>query len=455
MSLVADSEAPVGGGAESEAPSFRRAVIWLASLGAFFYLSYGGANWLTSLKPYVPTVVFDWERHVPFLDWTIVPYWSTNAFYAASVFICRTRRELETHCRRLLTAQIIAVCCFMVFPLRFSWPKPQTSGLFGFMFDALGAFDKPFNQAPSLHVALTVILFDLYRRHLPRFAIPLFVGWSGLVIVSTMTTYQHHFVDLPTGALLGFLCLWAIPDHGTPPLAAMHLTRDADRRKLAFRYAGGATILVALITIGVAVTGANPAWLWLLWPALAFAMVALAYAVIGPALFQKRENGDVSFAARILLAPYRLGAFINSRLWTRRDRKPAMISDGVSIGRFPTKRDLRDSGFRSVIDLTAEFAGPSSTNGWRAFPMLDLVAPPPETLAEAADAIEAARIQGPALVCCALGYGRSVAAVASWLLRTRRCGTAAEAISLLKRARPRLALSGAQVAAIEKAAHAS
>jgi protein-tyrosine phosphatase len=455
LSLVADSEAPVEAAVGSEIPSFRRALLWLASLGAFFYLSYGGANWLASLKPYVPTVVFSWERHVPFLDWTIVPYWSTNAFYAASVFICRTRRELDTHCRRLLTAQIIAVCCFIVFPLRFSWPKPETSGLFGFMFDALGAFDKPFNQAPSLHVALTVILFDLYRRHLPRFTIPLFAAWSGLVIVSTMTTYQHHFVDLPTGALLGFICLWAFPDHGAPPLATMRLTRDTDRRKLAFRYAAGAAILLALTTISMSVAGANPAWLWLLWPVLALAMVALAYAAIGPMLFQKRGNGEVSIAAQILLAPYRLGAFVNSWLWTRRDRRPAMISDDVSIGRFPTKRDLRASDFRSVIDLTAEFAAPSCTKDWRAIPMLDLAAPPPENLVQAADAIEAARTHGPTLVCCALGYGRSVAAVATWLLRTRRCGTVAEAVSLLKMARPRLALSDAQVAAIEKAAHAA
>ena len=30
-------------------------------------------------------------------------------------------------------------------------------GFAGFLFRALGAFDKPFNQAPSLHIALLVI----------------------------------------------------------------------------------------------------------------------------------------------------------------------------------------------------------------------------------------------------------------------------------------------------------
>jgi hypothetical protein len=28
---------------------------------------------------------------------------------------------------------------------------------------------------------------------------------------SVLTTYQHHFIDIPTGALLGVLCVWAWP----------------------------------------------------------------------------------------------------------------------------------------------------------------------------------------------------------------------------------------------------
>ena len=32
--------------------------------------------------------------------------------------MCATRAELDTHGRRLLTAQIVAVACFILFPLR-------------------------------------------------------------------------------------------------------------------------------------------------------------------------------------------------------------------------------------------------------------------------------------------------------------------------------------------------
>jgi membrane-associated phospholipid phosphatase len=211
-----------------------RKLAWLVVGGLFFYVSYDGANWLTSLRAHVPVMMFNWERSIPFLPWTIVPYWTTNFLVALSVCCCRDKTELDSHVCRLLTAQVIAITCFLAFPLQESLAKPATSGIVGFLFTALGAVDKPFNQAPSLHVASTVIMFDLYARVLPRWTLPSVGGWSLLIVVSTLTTWQHHFIDLPTGALLGLFCLWLwLPRGGTRlteiakrlrPIAAKALT---------------------------------------------------------------------------------------------------------------------------------------------------------------------------------------------------------------------------------------
>ena len=116
----------------------------------------------------VGSVVFAWERRIPFLPWTIIPYWSIDILYGISLFVCTSERELDTHARRLLTAQVIAVTCFILFPLTFTFARPEADGLAGLLFDSLGRFDKPFNQAPSLHIALLVILWDRYARHVPR-----------------------------------------------------------------------------------------------------------------------------------------------------------------------------------------------------------------------------------------------------------------------------------------------
>ena len=68
--------------------------------------------------------------------------------------------------------------------------------------------------------------------------------------------------------------------------------------------------------------------------------------------------------------------------------------------------------------------------------MLDLVAPRPAHLRNAADCVERARPAGRVLVCCALGYSRSATAIVAWLLMTRRAASADEAIALVRKARP-------------------
>ncbi len=198
---------------------WRRATVWLITLSTFFYLSYGFANWLSSLRGNVPTIVFAWEHRIPFLAWTIVPYWSTHVLFALSFYVCRRRAELDNHAKRLLTAQAIAVACFILFPLRISFPRPQIGADFGFLFEPLRLLDMPFNQAPSLHIATTTILFDLYCRVLPRWMVPPIVIWSLLVAASVLTTYQHHFIDIPTGVLLGLFCMWLWPPEGGNRLA--------------------------------------------------------------------------------------------------------------------------------------------------------------------------------------------------------------------------------------------
>jgi membrane-associated phospholipid phosphatase len=422
----------------------RRAFAWLAFLAPFFYLSYGVANSIAAHRQHVPSIVFAWERHIPFLDWTILPYWSINAFYALSFFVCATRRELDAHGRRLITAQIAAVVCFILFPLKFTFQQPDTYGLAGALFAALTSFDKPFNQAPSLHIALLVILWPLYGKHLPRRAQwPLHI-WSALVGVSVLTTYQHHFFDIPSGVALGVLCMWMWPERRQSPLATAALTTDRRRLVLVTRYLiGGGVIGLLAVLIG----GAG---LWLLWPAMSLVLVAANYALFGPEGFQKDTDGRMSLAARLLLAPYLAAAFVNSRSWTRHNRKPVAIGGGVWLGRIPFAREV--AGFATVVDLCAELPGGAAPATWTCIPMLDLVPPSPTQLRSAAASIERGRSPGPVLVCCALGYSRSAATVATWLLTSDPRSTMSEAIDRIRGVRPRIVIDSALRNAIAAAA---
>jgi hypothetical protein len=256
-----------------------------------------------------------------------------------------------------------------------------------------------------------------------------------LIGLSVLTTYQHHFIDLPTGLAVGFGALWGLPDEGQSPLSELAFSADRSRRRIAVRYALGAIALIA-------VTAAGGAWLWLAWPAISLALVSLNYAAIGARGFQKGANGRLSVGARGLLAPYIAGAWINSRLWTRRHPLPAEVVDGVWIGRVPAGRSLAQPPFRAVVDLAAELpCAVHDDRFYRSLPVLDLTVPDEARLRDAAGAIEEGRTHGLVLVCCALGYSRSASAVVAWLLTTGRAQTVVAAMSLVRDARPSIVLN--------------
>lgn len=422
--------------ASPEPRPWKAAALWLAFLGPFFFASYGFANWLAARRGALGSVAFGWERHIPFLAWTILPYWSIDAFYAASFFVCTTRRELNAHATRLLLAQVFCVACFLAVPLRFSFPRPASEGFFGMLFTALAGFDKPFNQAPSLHIALLIILWPRYAAHLGGVGRALLHAWFALIAVSVMTTYQHHFLDLPTGLWAGLLCLWLVPDLPSDAAAPAERSREPGRLRLALAYlAGGGALALA--------AGFWRGWAWLLlWPAGALILVAVIYFAGDGSLFRKAE-GRMSASAFWLLLPYLAAAWLNSRLWTRRSAMPAALGDGVLLGRIPTRRERRAGGVRSLVDLAAELPVDCKGIAYRATPMLDLLTPTAGQIDAAVAAVDALAAERPTLVFCALGYARSATVAAAWLIASGRAAGIDEAFASIRRVRPGVVLTPA------------
>jgi hypothetical protein len=428
---------------------WKLALIWLMVLGTLFFSTYGAANWLASQRAEVGSLVFGWERAIPFWAWSIAPYWAIDAFYGLSLFVCTTRAELMTHVKRLLSAQAIAVTCFILFPLRFSFERPPTEGLFGSMFDLLMGFDRPFNQAPSLHIILLVILWARYAKHVPASARWLLHAGFFMIGASVLTTYQHHFIDIPTGLWVGWLCIWLFPDNVPSMLSRFSLTAEPRRRRIACIYGLG--------SLGVAAVAfaAGGAGLFLLWIAGSLLLVAMIYLALDETAFQKKPDGTMSAASWWLFAPYFFGAWINSRAWTHNGNRVDHVHSGVLLGRIPSARDLAGAGVRSVVDLTAELPLDSHGCAYHNVPVLDLTLPTEAQLATAARTIEAAVAGGPTLVCCALGFSRSALACAAWLLLTGRTGSVEQALAQLRQARPSVVLGDDQVALLRQFAAAS
>lgn len=188
--------------------------LWLAAVAVAFLVVYRLSNELTSRRDDVGYAVFEWERAIPFVEWTIVPYLSIGVLFALSFFVDREAPALGRHAARLLLALAISVACYAAFPLRFAFERPPTSGLPGLLFEALAAFDPPYNRAPSLHISVLLIVWARLVPHAAGWRRSALHAWCGCIAVSVLTTYQHHVIDVPAGVAVGLLCVVAWRSRG-------------------------------------------------------------------------------------------------------------------------------------------------------------------------------------------------------------------------------------------------
>ncbi|GAA5166366.1 phosphatase PAP2/dual specificity phosphatase family protein [Viridibacterium curvum] len=416
------------------------ACIWGLALGVLFFSSYNTVNSFTAQRSDVGAYVLAWERHIPFLAWTIVPYWSIDFLYGIALFASRSKAELFRLGKRLLAAQVICISGFLLWPLRFTFERPHSDGLFGALFDALAGFDLPYNQAPSLHICLLVVLWrhysDLAGQRAWRW---LSHVWFALIGVSVLTTWQHHSIDLLTGLWAGALCLLLVPDQAA---RWRWLGDQPQRLRLGVLYGAGALLAAAA---GAMLFPAVTAWLFY-WLAAALALVGAIYLAGEPAHFGK-QGKRMPWRSWMALGPYLLAARLNAWLWTRKLPVGTVVDEGVFLGRQPDAAHLQAHGVQTVIDLCAELPFRAAVAAHASHPQLDLLPPDAESLAHVAQAIDTTRQQGPVWVCCALGMSRSAAAVVAWLIRHRQ-HTLEQALARVRAARPQVVLSAAALAAL-------
>ncbi|MCE5236945.1 hypothetical protein LLH23_00455 [bacterium] len=182
----------------------------------------------------------------------------------------------------------------------------------------------------------------------------------------------------------------------------------------------------------------------LLWTGVACLLVGLAYAGLGARMFGKRADGSLAWWAWVLL-PY-LG--FTYAVWKikRRFSKETLYDEivpGLWIGRRVLGDEL-PAGVQLVVDLTCEFAEPSSVLqrcAVRCLPTLNYDVPPVAALQ--ALVTELADRDG-LYIHCAQGHGRSAVVAAAVLVRRGVAATVDEAVEMVVRVRPKTHLEGCQ-----------
>jgi len=152
-----------------------------------------------------------------------------------------------------------------------------------------------------------------------------------------------------------------------------------------------------------------------------------------------KQGASLPWRSWMVFGPYLLGARLNVWAWTRNLPCGVEVLDGVFLGSQPDAESMNRYHIATVVDLGSELPLRARLPALRSLPMLDLLPPGRAALASAAEAIEQSRQQGSVWVCCALGFSRSAASVAAWLILYRGYSVD-NAFLQIQRVRPQVVL---------------
>lgn len=189
----------------------KRHVRLLLIFSLVFVIIYKFSLWYASGLSGVTSFVFTFDQYLPFLPWTIIPYLSSGVFFCGIFWLFTSRRELNVFFKRVILITVIAGLAFVFLPLQYSFPKPAVENpVFSFLFGLLDSVDDPYNQSPSLHVAFAFAFWTVFRGFALRWRM-LAGFWLILVGISTLTTFQHHLIDIFTGSILAHFSFIVFP----------------------------------------------------------------------------------------------------------------------------------------------------------------------------------------------------------------------------------------------------
>jgi len=378
--------------------AMKERLVWMLYLGILFFLLYGSANQYALLTAPHPSFVFGWEEQIPFIESFIVPYMASDLMFVLAFLLPYTRLELRVLALRVFTIVTFSTLCFLLFPLQFSFEKPAVQS-FSWLFSLLQA-DLPFNQAPSLHVSFSLVLwYSMQSKIESKVFKTILAFWFTLIALSTLFVYQHHFIDLPTGALVGGLAIYFISEKKANRVLTAFMTPR--HLKMALYYLI-ASILFMLLTFQLSVL--------FLYPFVSLFLVSVVYAFGLNEMLEKK-------AYWVLFAPYFFGNQLSWRYYKNKLSLMTHVKEKVYFGRKPTFQEtgLIMKSCKSIINLAPEQFYLSQGLKIRNLPFLDQTIPNPKLLHRAVLLIEEHKEEG-VYVHCALGLSRSVLVISAWLL---------------------------------------
>jgi hypothetical protein len=180
-------------------------------LSGIFCVPYFGIQRLPWLHPRTFPLSYI-DKAIGFHPAAIYAYQSVYLLIPLFPFLTTSKDDLLRFVKGFVPLCAFCFGTFLVYPVL--GPRPEHAEVNQFV-QLVFSLDNNLNAFPSLHVGLAVysVLFGfrIARGNQGLRWLAIFGAvWAGLILISTMATKQHYFVDLPPGIFLAWLAnRWA------------------------------------------------------------------------------------------------------------------------------------------------------------------------------------------------------------------------------------------------------
>ncbi|MFA6534513.1 MAG: phosphatase PAP2 family protein [Patescibacteria group bacterium] len=175
------------------APRWRLIALGATLWGVCYFLA---NHWPFSQPRFLP--YFLGEEKIPFVAWTLPIYWSVIPQILLGLGLIK--RELLPR-SYLAGAGLIIGHSLVFFFYPTTYPRPMVAinnHLIGWTYQLACWLETPGCCLPSLHVALSTLCGLVFYRQSKKSGL-LWLLWTALIAISTLTTKQHYLLDIASG----------------------------------------------------------------------------------------------------------------------------------------------------------------------------------------------------------------------------------------------------------------
>jgi membrane-associated phospholipid phosphatase len=143
------------------------------------------------------------DEQIPLVPVFSIPYLSLTAVVYASLvgFLLSRVRVFESAAIAIVIAFGVSYVVFAAAQSYVARPVDTDNGVLHDLVRRIYSGDQPYNDFPSLHVALSTVL-ALHWLRFDRRAGLIASAWLSLIAVSTLFMHQHYLADVAGGVLL-------------------------------------------------------------------------------------------------------------------------------------------------------------------------------------------------------------------------------------------------------------